>query len=245
MKTGVHQKYRLAQGFPSGSSAFTIIELLLVIAIIAVLVSLLMPAISKARMHAVDLQCRNQIRQLMLAWHLYADDNDGRVAPNRLNSVGSWVGGIMGFDVLDTDSTNIHKLVDPRWAKLGPYVRAAKVFKCASDRSNVNYGWTANPRVRSYSMNGAVGFQLGDAPLKHSQGWKTYKRSSDMTSPGPSQLWVLTEEHPDGIGDCVFSVDLEERGARARFISVPAHYHNAAANFSFADGHVERHRWLE
>src|SRR5262245_63305020 len=101
MKTGVHQKYRLAQGFPSGSSAFTIIELLLVIAIIAVLVSLLMPAISKARMHAVDLQCRNQIRQLMLAWHLYADDNDGRVALNVLNLVGSWVGGFIGFELGD------------------------------------------------------------------------------------------------------------------------------------------------
>jgi prepilin-type processing-associated H-X9-DG protein len=151
----------------------------------------------------------------------------------------------MGFEVTDTDSTNVQKLLNPVWSKLGPYVQAATIFKCPSDRSTVNYGWVAHPRVRSYSMNAAVGLPAGAGTLPFSSGWRSYRRSSDITSPGPAQLWVLTEEHPDGIVDGVFTVDCENWGSTARFISVPAHYHGGAANFSFADGHIERHRWQD
>jgi prepilin-type processing-associated H-X9-DG protein/prepilin-type N-terminal cleavage/methylation domain-containing protein len=242
MKTGFRPPHRLPR---LSLFAFSLIELLVVITIIAVLASLLMPAFSKARQHATDLQCRNQIRQLTLAWCVYPDDNGGRLVPNRLHSENSWVGGVMGFDSTNPDSTNTHKLLDLPWSKLGPYAHAAQIFKCPSDLSHVNYGGTPNHRVRSCSMNSTVGFQPDAGPLKHSQGWKSYRRSSDITSPVPSQLWVLTEEHPDSVADCVFTVDLEDRGPKARFISVPAHYHNSGANFSFADGHVERHRWRD
>ena len=61
--------------------AFTLIELLVVISIIALLASLLMPAIKMVRDVAIGTTCANTLRQLALANHAFATDNDGQAAP--------------------------------------------------------------------------------------------------------------------------------------------------------------------
>jgi prepilin-type N-terminal cleavage/methylation domain-containing protein len=120
-------------------AAFTLIELLVVMAIIAVLASLLLPALSRARESARTVVCLSNLRQLNLAWWMYAEDNHDWLTPNNPANYGgpdgknypSWALGDIRYG--RPDGTNVDYLIGQ--GVLGPYLQAAGVFKCPSDRS--------------------------------------------------------------------------------------------------------------
>jgi prepilin-type N-terminal cleavage/methylation domain-containing protein/prepilin-type processing-associated H-X9-DG protein len=241
------------------SRAFTLIELLVVIAVIAILAALLLPALGRAKEKAQGVYCLNNNKQLLTAALMYPGENQERLPPNGDDDGDGtfWVGGDM---LIPVESTNIMFLTDSRWAFLAPYhSRAMGIYKCPGDKSTTQIVSVAIPRVRSYSMNTAVGTLGGSnrypnnnpvwGPWLDGTGhhvanhpWRTYGKLSDMTAPQPAGLWVFVDEDSRSIDVGSFEVCME---TPTRMVDWPGTYHNFGANFSFADGHSEAHRWRD
>jgi len=230
-----------------------LIELLVVIAIIAILASLLLPALSKAKAKAQGIFCVNNTKQLTLAWMLYADDHSGRLAYNLGGSGGyrdvaprtnlNWVNNIMTWErEVDSDNTNTATITE---ASLGTYAnKTVAIYRCPSDNVlsplQKEAGWPG--RVRSYSMNAMVG-DAGDLSRSGTnQNNPEYVQFFTIsTIPHPSAIFVFLDEHPDSINDGYFL----NKAYSGQWIDLPASYHNGAASFSFADGHSDIHRWQQ
>jgi prepilin-type N-terminal cleavage/methylation domain-containing protein/prepilin-type processing-associated H-X9-DG protein len=267
-----------AQPQNSSVHGFTLIELLVVIAIIAILAAMLLPALTRAKARAQGAACMNNTRQIMLAWHIYADDNNDVLPPNDYPEGGgpstsyrNWVADSM---INANECTNLGLLVNTysigpvvfQDTLLTPYLPNGAVYRCPADTSTQKYTSTpsSTPRVRSMSMNQAVGtvynapiagypmgsavpglWLMGEANTPGAPTWHTYGKMGSITSPSPADLWVLIDEHPDSINDPGLAVECQLTGASAELIDIPASYHNGAAGIAFADGHSEIHKWLD
>ena len=228
---------------------FTVVELLVVVAVIAILAALLLPALGGANQRGKAVFCLNNLRQLGLALHLYAGDHDDAL-PYNMGAEGThetvakgeflnWANDVMSWE-LNSENTNTLLLTI---GGLGPYVGGvAKVFKCPSDIAlseiQRQAGW--KERVRSVSMNAMLGnaaeFMKG-AVNTNNPHYRQFVRLSDV--PEPSGIFAFVEEHPDSINDGYFL----NRFYSDQWIDLPASFHNSGANFAYADGHSEWHRW--
>ena len=232
-------------------NGFTLIELLVVIAIIAILAALLLPALAKAKAKGTGTVCMSNNKQVALAWIMYAGENDSFLAGSLGNQRTGliWVPGNLDFS---SNRNNVDKglLLDPKkGALLGKYLQNAEVFKCPADMSTVRIGKETLPRIRSISMSQSFGrnpSQGGGAGqwLPYST-YLNYVKEGDMANPGPSNLFVFLDEHPNSINDAAFAVKCDARGGQARMIDWPASYHNGAAGFAFGDGHAEIKKWQD
>ncbi len=204
------------------------IELLLVIAIIAILAGLLMPALATAKSKGKQTACLDNLRQLDLSFQMYSADNDGKLVQNNLLAESGGNCWVLGNMKISAEATNTAII---RQGKLFPYANQAALYRCPTDPSRVN----DEPRVRSYSMNSWVGSRYMETHPR-ATGFRTFVRDSELSAAGPAKLWVIADEHEASIDDAWFLVTMDDSRP---FASFPATRHERGYGLNFGDGHAE------
>jgi prepilin-type processing-associated H-X9-DG protein len=225
-----------------------------VIAIIAILAAMLLPALSKAKIKAQATYCMGNSRQLMLGWIQYSGDNNDQLVNNfglifaaaeeKNKTYRSWVNNYMTWSLADPLGNSVTNLDSTTQAPFYKYVANISVYKCPADHfvSPAQSGAGIGSRPRSYSMNGFFGAPTPDSPDTFNHAFPTYIQFLKASSiPNPGTLFVTLDEHPDSINDGLFQSD--PTPTATAWNDLPATYHDGACGFSFADGHAEIHKF--
>jgi prepilin-type processing-associated H-X9-DG protein len=201
----------------------------------------------------------NNNRQLLLAWRMYAEDNREQLPYGYALGATAQYAWVPSGNPWDLDLANPTQQgnwdVDNTIKKslLWPYCgKSAGIWHCPADKSMGQKPSGAKvPRPRSMSMNIWVGGR-GDTTdprggWSTSANYKVFRKLSEMTRPGPSMTFVFLEEREDSINDGFFIVQMNGYPDMSQTVMVdyPASYHGAAADFAFADGHAEIHKWTD
>jgi prepilin-type N-terminal cleavage/methylation domain-containing protein/prepilin-type processing-associated H-X9-DG protein len=222
---------------------FTLIELLVVIAVIAILMAILMPALNRAREQGRRAGCLSNLKNLTLAWIMYADDNDDKLVNG--NSGESSVG-------YGTEATN-----GPYWVKLDydrnyteaqkkqaimngalwPYTKTLKVYKCATVINQVSLiTQSISPPVRSYSIADSMNCKGWESQMNN----KVKALKKRMLIKDAANRMVFLD---DG-GTCPSAMGgWTVWATKFSWWDPPPVRHGDGTQFSFADGRGEYHKW--
>ena len=229
----------------------TLIELLVVVAIIALLISILLPALAKAKEHTKSGVCQSNLRQLVMAITYYAEDNENRL-PYILGSIGpSGKPNVAPY-------YQYHQMFD-----LWRYVKDLKIYRCPSARDTNSVKWydtadgMGNPRRSYYTI-----FKSDDKYMKaYQEGW--WPDVNQMDWPDGETIPPLYTEYwfndysegatfttngqpiPAFSGGLINKIPLPHLAtiiSDARWEAPTAELRHAkGTQFGFVDGHVEGH----
>ena len=207
----------------------------MVIAIIAILAALLLPALQKAKSTALSIGCLNNQKQLQVAWQMYHEEHNGRMALNFVEGTigdpqtyhstsNSW---ITGSALWDYTAAQIQR------GTLWPYPRQDRIYRCPSDKTLWPYGTTRAARpwnvVLSIYMNGH--WQGVNVPCPG--------KFSELRQPDRCFTFIDEEETLLTSGAFVLLV-----GHENSWWTIPGFRdRGSGANVAFADGHAEFHKW--
>jgi prepilin-type N-terminal cleavage/methylation domain-containing protein/prepilin-type processing-associated H-X9-DG protein len=212
--------------------AFTLVEMLVVIAVIGILAGLLLPVLTRAKDRARRVACQNNQRQLALGWQMYADENGGNLASNSWAFRGgivaespsnSWVTGNTGLD------TNVTSITD---GSIFPFVKGIESYRCPANRSFV-LGTTV-PILRTYSLS----CYMGGPPADTTQyGVVPVLKTGQIRSPSRALTFLEEDDSTIDDGHFLYSPTINA------WLNIPTWAHQNGGTLTFADGHGEYWKW--
>ena len=222
----------------SNRKAFSLVELLTVIGIIAILIGLLMPVLTKARLEAVKVKCMANVHNLLQAQMMYVAENKNFLTyPNwapTLQDTSHWATGWLYTQGQTSDPLNQE---DVKTGALYRYVRDMRVYHCPTHVvDSVPGEWTE--RLTSYIMNGAVcGYGTVGSHDAQRELWVPSWKITDWKNPSEQILWWEAEENGDVPGGVAWN-----DGSSYPFENALAKRHGRGASVGCFDGHVE---WMD
>lgn len=205
--------------------AFTLVELLVVIGIIAVLISILLPVMGKAREQARRIRCLSNLRTLTTAWLTYANANRGFIVSANTSPQSAWfqpTGGLGGRRSAPTWVTDGNTIDSLKYGALWQYVRETGVYLCPAD---------TNHYVRTYSINGYLQGEMTPAIIKLAQirhASYTFVFIEEYDSRGYNENSFWTDDYPS-----------------STWVDLPLPFHEKCGMISFADGHAQVWNWVD
>jgi len=215
--------------------AFTLIELLVVISISALLMAMLMPALSRAREQARRIHCSANLKNLTVAWYMYAQDYDGRLCSGdtEWNSPGNhWVADGPAIAGNETGGTQQAIKEGVLWEYVGNF----SSYRCKSDYSGL---------VRSYCISRAMN---GTTCTCEEDVVKPFTKLSRIFRPGDKMVFVGAASLTRWI-EGSFSCVEDMRASELKWYRRPSRNitarHTDGFNLSFADIHCDWRRYSD
>ncbi len=210
------------------TKAFTLIELLVVIAIIAILASMLLPALSKARAAAQAAKCGSNLKQIGLLHAFYTNDFDDCMTPGRFDPGYPWW-------ILLTSYLQQPLSGPPTVASLTE--RRNRLFSCPATAGHDGLCYGVGDTFNNYAYNGRCGFQVGGENIDTWLKVTAAKSPSEkiQTGDGRAHATLLNDDKSPLVwffyGHVGYSGDLMRT-------LIPEYAHGSNINFQFLDGHV-------
>jgi prepilin-type N-terminal cleavage/methylation domain-containing protein len=217
---------------------FTVIELLVVVAIIVILAAILFPVFSQAREKARGTACLSNTKQIAAALHLYVLDYD-EVLPFAFNywGPGTYTAGPVTFQ-----SSN--GLIPPP-IYLEPYLRSFGVFNCPSNTRSLptSGAISSGTAVQSYGWNSYVTYYPNSYPPYAGRTGPQYEGASLASIQTPADLVLMGDSNPDRVNGCVISpyTNAYTTAMNPPYQAKPLR-HQEGDHYVFADGHARWYR---